>query len=74
MHHSRARVMAALLYEEAHGRIPTIRAIGEATELSNATVYAHLLRLRRSGLVNWQDRERGTLHSTVAIVVPRVAS
>lgn len=69
---ARARVMVALLYEEAHGRRPTIPSLVKATGLARCTVHKHLCALRRDGLVSWTQRQRGTLHSTVAVVVPRV--
>lgn len=73
--HSRTSVLCALLHWEAHhSTCPSISELCEATGLARPTVHKHLLRLRRCGLVDWEPSNERTLHSTVAIVVPKVAS
>ena len=58
----------AVLFETLMQPHPTVPSIADALGRSKATVHAHLVRLRRCGLVEWCDGSRGTLRPLVRVV------
>lgn len=44
---------------------PTVRDVAKAVGRSVTTTHGHLLRLRRAGLVAWEDGQQGTLRALV---------
>lgn len=66
----RTRVLTALLHREAKGEPPpSFRTLADDTGLSLTTTYTHVKKLRKMGLVDFEDGRARTLHSTVAVVV-----
>lgn len=49
-------------------RRPTVRAVAETVGINLSTTHWHLRRLRRQGLVTWEDGRTGTLRATVKVV------
>lgn len=60
-----AVVIAAL----ARDSRPTYSTLRAATGLANSTLKGTLDRLRRQGLVTWEDDKQGTIRATFEVVV-----
>ena len=58
------RVLLAVVQQQR----PTVRAVAAAVGLSVNTTHDHLVRLRRLGLVAWEDGKTGTLRPLVEVV------
>lgn len=69
------RVLVALLrYEVEHGYAPPLRELAAITRLPLTNVKAHVHNLRAIGAVDFEDRFARTLHSTVAVVIPKAVA
>lgn len=65
MHPTRAAVLTTLVrLHAAEGRC-TVRAIAGEAGISVSTCHAHLLTLRRAGLIAWEPERAGTLRPLV---------
>jgi DNA-binding IscR family transcriptional regulator len=64
-----AVLVAIVRHQVTHSRPCLYPDIEQATGLSRSVVKCTLERLRRAGLVTWDDGHVGTLRSTCAIVV-----
>lgn len=67
---SQAAVLAAVIILHESTTMPlTVRDVGAFCGLrSPATTHAHLVALRRRGLVEWDDMKVGTLRPAVAVI------
>jgi DNA-binding IclR family transcriptional regulator len=59
---------AAILVAVTRQPRPVVRTVAEAVGMSPSGVFNRLARLRRDGLVWWNDGEQGGLRSRLAVV------
>lgn len=65
MQPTRAAVLVALLSIFAESGRVTVREISDEVDISTSTCHAHLLVLRRDGLIAWEPGRDGTLRPLV---------
>lgn len=71
VHISRQRVhpVTLLCADAVVNGCRTVRAVAKVVDRSPSTTFAHLLRARELGLIDWQDNHQGQIHPVgVALV------